>query len=160
MGDKLRYMQILLNFLTNAVKFTRVGQFIETRVILLEVQEIDDSDISDKLGIANFMKKSKQKTDESYECYVKFAIEIEDSGVGIKPENLKSIFIDFMKLKEHSKMNPNGTGLGLSICKHIVEKMGGKIKVNSVPNIGTTFRVLISTKVKLSKEPEFLNKKI
>ena len=64
-----------------------------------------------------------------------------------------------MKLNEHRKMNPNGTGLGLSICKHIVEKMGGKIKVDSVPNIGTTFRVLISTKVKLSKEPKFLKKK-
>ena len=59
MGDKLRYMQILLNFLTNAVKFTRVGQFIETRVILLEVQEIEDSDISDKFGIANFIKNSE-----------------------------------------------------------------------------------------------------
>ena len=120
---------------------------------------MEDSDISDKLGLASFMKNSESKTDESYECYVKFAIEIEDSGVGIKPENLKSIFIDFMKLKEHSKMNPNGTGLGLSICKHIVEKMGGKIKVESVPNVGTTFRVLISTKVKLSKEPDFLKKK-
>lgn len=41
-----------------------------------------------------------------YESYVKFAIEIEDSGVGISNENLGNIFVDFMKLNEHGKMNP------------------------------------------------------
>lgn len=52
--------------------------------------------------------------------YIKYAIEIEDSGKGIKPQNLKNLFMDFGKLDEHSKINPEGTGLGLSICKRIV----------------------------------------
>ena len=90
--------------------------------------------------------------------YVKFALEIEDSGVGISPENLKHIFIDFGKLEEHSKINQIGTGLGLSICKQIVEKMRGRINVESTVNVGTTFRVLISTKVMLEKEPRFIRK--
>ena len=60
--------------------------------------------------------------------YIKFAIEIEDSGVGISKENLKGLFTDFNKLDEHSKINPTGTGLGLSICKLIVEKMRGKVR--------------------------------
>ena len=49
-------------------------------------------------------------------------------------ENLKNIFVDFMRVNEHSKINPQGTGLGLSICKLIVENMRGKINVNSKIN--------------------------
>ena len=55
--------------------------------------------------------------------------------------------MDFMKLEEHSKLNPNGTGIGLSICKHIVEKMNGDIRVESQKNIGTSFKVLLNTKI-------------
>ena len=109
-------------------------------------------------------KQSEQKIFISDRCrntvesYIKFAIEIEDSGVGISKENLKNMFIDFGKLSEHSKINPTGTGLGLSICKLIVEKMNGKIHVESEPNVGTTFQVIIRTKVLLNQEPEFLRK--
>lgn len=81
--------------------------------------------------------------------YIKFAIEIEDSGVGISEENKNNLFIDFGKLKEHSSINPTGTGLGLSICKKIVTKMRGNIEVDSKINVGTTFRVLIGTKAKV-----------
>ena len=89
------------------------------------------------------------QSDNLQESYVKFAIEIEDQGVGIAKENLKHIFVDFMKLKEHSKINPTGTGLGLSICKLIVEKMNGTIQVDSEKNVGTTFQVIIRSKVLL-----------
>ena len=90
-----------------------------------------------------------QTIDEGIESYIKFALEIEDSGVGISEENLPKIFIDFMKLNEHGKINPTGTGLGLSICKLIVEKMRGHIDVRSKPNKGTTFSVVIGSQVKL-----------
>jgi signal transduction histidine kinase len=49
--------------------------------------------------------------------------------MGIQPEGLKKLFIDFGKLDENSKMNTQGTGLGLSICKKIVEQMGGSVDV-------------------------------
>jgi len=52
-------------------------------------------------------------------------IEIIDSGVGIKKENLEKLFMEFGKLDEHSRMNAQGTGLGLSICKRMIEQMGG-----------------------------------
>lgn len=82
---------------------------------------------------------------------MKFAIEIEDQGVGISEANLKNLFMDFMKLNEHKKINPQGTGLGLSICKLLVEKMRGKIHVKSKINEGTTFQIIISSKAKLSE---------
>ena len=65
-----------------------------------------------------------QQQQEPQENYIKFSLEVEDSGIGISPENIKKLFIDFGKLKEHEKINPLGTGLGLSICKRIIEQMG------------------------------------
>lgn len=87
--------------------------------------------------------ESLENNDEKTLFYVKFAIEIEDAGVGISPENQKNIFMDFGKLDEHKKLNPTGTGLGLSICKIIVEKMRGSIKFNSKLGVGTTFKINI-----------------
>ena len=75
-----------------------------------------------------------------------FRIQIEDTGVGIKPENLEKLFQNFAKLDEHSKINPSGTGLGLSICKQMIEIMGGEVKVESEEGKGTTFSFDIRTK--------------
>lgn len=56
---------------------------------------------------------------------------IKDNGVGIAKENLDKLFHNFSKLADTDGMNKQGTGLGLSICKHIIEKMGGNVKVHS-----------------------------
>lgn len=162
MGDRLRYMQILLNFLSNAIKFTDQGQTITIRTVLLEIQEIgDDKSASERGSLCKNNDKftiREEQDDESTISYVKFAIEIEDSGVGISPEGLKEIFIDFKKLNEHSKINPNGTGIGLSICKLIVEKMRGEIDVKSEKDVGTTFSVIIRSKMMMREEPRFVRK--
>ena len=100
-----------------------------------------------KRAYSQIRRKEPNNEEQDHERYIKFAIEIEDSGVGISKENLPNIFIDFMKLQEHQKINPNGTGLGLSICKLIVEKMNGKIDVNSELGVGTTFKVTIFSKI-------------
>jgi two-component system sensor histidine kinase EvgS len=63
--------------------------------------------------------------------YNQFIIKIKDSGEGISEQGLKSLFIDFSRLKEHDTMNQRGTGLGLSICKQIIQKMGGSVSVKS-----------------------------
>jgi two-component system, sensor histidine kinase len=72
---------------------------------------------------------------------MKIIIEITDNGVGITPEKIKSVFMNFNSLAEHQKMNPRGTGLGLSICKNLIEKMGGQVNVSSLQGKGTTFSV-------------------
>lgn len=86
--------------------------------------------------------------------FVKFRLEVHDTGVGIKKENLKKLFMDFSRLDEHSKMNAQGTGLGLSICKRMIEKMGGSVTVDSEEGQGTTFTVDLSTKSQLIQNEE------
>ena len=81
--------------------------------------------------------------------FIKFEIRIEDTGVGISPENMDRLFINFGKLDEHDKMNSGGTGLGLSICKQLIEQMGGKVSVTSILDKGTTFIVDLSTKSRI-----------
>ena len=60
--------------------------------------------------------------------------------------------MDFTKLDEHKSMNHVGTGLGLSICKMIVEKMCGKINVDSTVNEGTTFSVVVTSSVLIERK--------
>ena len=64
-------------------------------------------------------------------------------------DSKKKLFVDFGKLQEHNSINPTGTGLGLSICKLIVDKMNGKIEVDSKKGMGTTFRILMGTKARI-----------
>ena len=73
--------------------------------------------------------------------FVKFRIEIADTGVGIKKEDLGKLFTDFSRLDKD--MNNKGTGLGLSICKKMIEKMGGKVEVDSTFGVGSTFKVTL-----------------
>lgn len=73
--------------------------------------------------------------------FIKFRIEICDTGVGIKKEDMEKLFVDFSRLDRD--MNHKGTGLGLSICKKMIEKMGGKVDVESTVDVGTTFKVTL-----------------
>ena len=85
--------------------------------------------------------------------FITFRIEIEDNGVGIKKENLKSLFQDFNRLD--TSLNKKGTGLGLSICKSLIEKMGGRVDVESEFGKGSNFKIQLSTKT----NPHFANSK-
>lgn len=72
--------------------------------------------------------------------YVSFEILIKDSGLGISKKNQGKLFLNFSKLADEQGLNKTGTGLGLSICKHLIEKMGGEVKVLSEGvGHGTTF---------------------
>ncbi len=110
-GDERRLRQILLNLSGNAVKFTDQG-----RVTL-------------KISV-----NRGERTDSPLICF-----KIEDTGVGISPENLESIFKPFEQVgaQEHQA---KGTGLGLAISKNLVELMGGHLSVSSTINAGTVFQ--------------------
>ena len=112
-GDELRIKQILINLLNNAVKFTHEGQITFTV----------NSAIKD--GV----------------CQLTFGIT--DTGVGIKPEDMKKIFVLFQQVDTKKNRNIEGTGLGLSISKQLVEMMGGSLEVESEIGSGSTFTVTI-----------------
>ncbi|MDO8176840.1 MAG: response regulator [Undibacterium sp.] len=110
--DAGRLRQILLNLLGNAVKFTNQGE------ISLDV-------------------KSLGKTRNSY--LVRF--EVNDTGIGIDPRTLKTLFVPFVQADNSVTRRYGGTGLGLSITKRLVELMGGRIGVESIPDQGSCFWV-------------------
>ena len=93
--------------------------------------------------------ETKPSRNRVIEKYIKFEIRISDSGMGISPENLSKLFMNFSKLEEHAGTNKTGTGLGLSICKSLIELMGGSVKVESELGKGTTFIMALQTKCRV-----------
>ena len=112
LGDPLRIEQILLNLLGNAIKFTSTGH-VEIRI-----------------GV---------HAREQGRICLDFAVE--DSGVGMRPEELERLFKPFSQADATVSRKFGGTGLGLAISKRLAEMMSGEISVSSVEGTGTTFRL-------------------
>ena len=109
-GDPGRLRQVLINMLTNAVKFTDSGE------VVLRVRATDR---------------------EADSILVRF--EVTDTGIGINPQHLDRLFESFTQADASTTRRFGGTGLGLAICKQLVELMGGDIGVDSVEGQGSTF---------------------
>jgi signal transduction histidine kinase/ligand-binding sensor domain-containing protein/CheY-like chemotaxis protein len=109
-GDPLRLKQILLNLMSNAVKFTEAGSVTAQ----VSVEHREDSK-------------------------VRVRWEVIDTGIGISPEAQKRLFQSFTQADGSTTRRYGGTGLGLAICKRLVEMMGGAIEVESKPGQGSTF---------------------
>ncbi len=118
--DKLRLNQVLLNIISNAVKFTPVGGMINIRVT------------------------EKACTKEGYATY---SFSIKDNGIGISKEFQEHIFDSFTRERTITESGIEGTGLGLAIAKNIVDLMGGNITVNSEQGKGAEFIVTIDCKI-------------
>jgi len=112
--DEGKLRQILINLVSNAVKFTAQGR------IILRVQEISD--------------KINAPTNTNAQSRLFF--EVEDTGVGIPAEELDTLFQAFVQTKT-SQRSHSGTGLGLAISRRFVQLMGGDITINSSPGQGT-----------------------
>lgn len=109
-GDPLRLGQVLLNLTANAIKFTAQGS-ITVRVLLMDYGPAD--------VLLNF--------------------EVQDTGIGIPPENQKRLFTAFEQADGSMTRKYGGTGLGLAISKRLVQMMGGEIGVDSREGEGSTF---------------------
>ncbi|MDR2351979.1 MAG: response regulator [Deltaproteobacteria bacterium] len=109
-GDEIRIRQILLNLLSNAVKYTKEGYV--------------------KLSVTGEEKSPDQ---------VLYSFAIEDTGIGIKPENLKDLFGNFTQFDKTANKGIEGTGLGLAIARTLANLMGGDIEVKSVHGKGSVF---------------------
>ncbi len=109
-GDPLRLTQVLLNLLTNAVKFTAKGQ------VILRVENLETSPELARLGFS-----------------------VSDTGIGLTEEQRSHLFDPFTQADTSTTRRFGGTGLGLSICNAIVSQMGGELVVASTPGRGSTF---------------------
>ncbi len=118
-GDPVRLRQVLLNLVSNAIKFTKIGS-IEICVAL-----------------ENAAEKTEEKTDNVREALLRFTVK--DSGIGITAAQQQVIFEPFRQADGSTTRNYGGIGLGLSISKRLVELMGGQIGVISRPGEGSTF---------------------
>lgn len=116
-GDEIRIRQVMINLMTNAVKYTDEGAVI--------------------------LKLSQSK--HSYGINLK--VEVTDTGIGISPENLERLFTSFQQVDTKKNRAVEGTGLGLAISKRLVKKMGGFINVSSEYGKGSTFSFVIPLKV-------------
>lgn len=116
-GDEIRIRQILNNLLSNAVKYTEEGTI-------------------------TFSVKGMRTGEE-------FALRmsVQDTGIGIKPEDKEKLFDSFRRLEEKKNRHIEGTGLGLNITKQLTELMGGRIEVESEYQKGSCFTVIIPQQV-------------
>jgi len=121
-GDEIRIRQVLLNILSNAVKYT-------------------------KKGFVSFSVRGEINGDT-----VLLIVDVKDSGIGIKKEDLERLFNDFVRLDSAANRNVEGIGLGLAITKSFVTAMGGDISVQSEYGSGSTFTVKLPQKIR-SHEP-------
>jgi len=129
MGDPTRLRQVLINLLSNAVKFTHTG-IIKLQVILKE----------------------------SDENSVTLVFDVIDSGIGMSPEQTERIFDTFMQAESGTTRKYGGSGLGLTITKNLVEIMGGKLRVESKPGVGSKFGFQLRFDTKETCTPIMLDK--
>lgn len=118
-ADPVRLRQVLLNLLTNAVKYNRDGGWIEVR--------------------------ARQEGDQA-------VLQVSDSGVGIAPQDQASAFEPFRRLPSAAEVD--GVGIGLAIVKTLVRRMGGEIRIDSQPGVGSTFEIRLAAGEPAPASPE------
>ena len=111
-GDEIRVKQVITNILTNAVKYTEKGS------VTLKVGFEKDPD--DAKGIL-------------------LAVDVKDTGIGIRPEDIKKLFMKFERIEEERNRNVEGTGLGINITENLLGLMGSHLQVESTYGKGSTF---------------------
>ncbi len=132
-GDHVRVKQVILNILTNAVKYTKEG-YIEFNVSTVVKDDV---------------------------C--RLIISVEDTGIGIKKDNIDKLFSKFERFDLEKNITIEGTGLGMAITKKLIELMHGNIVVQSVYGEGSKFTVAIDQRIihkdlnELEKETESIN---
>ena len=136
MADELRIREVLLNIISNAVKFTKDG------------------------GTISFVAENCPGNDEHH---VIVRYRISDTGIGMSEEFQSRIFDEFTQENDGARTSYKGTGLGMAIAKKYVDLMGGKIEVSSRQGIGSTFTVEIPLRIAeqvLTEKEEKLRKEM
>jgi signal transduction histidine kinase/DNA-binding response OmpR family regulator len=138
--DEKKLRQVLINLLGNAVKFTNAGS-VTLRVSLVASHTLRETASASTSSVIGQNKKPMTNDKERTIIY----FEVEDTGLGIAPEEMKQLFQPFGQT-ESGRKSQQGTGLGLAISQEFVQLMGGKIKANSVLRQGSKFSFNIQVK--------------
>ena len=128
-GDPVRIRQIVVNLLGNAIKFTGDGE------ILVSIRKSGEV----------FQKDGKN--------HIRLAIEVKDTGIGIRKEKLQKIFESFTQADASTTRRYGGTGLGLTISRSLAELMGGQLSVESEPGKGSSFTLQLLLEI-ANEQPE------
>ena len=127
LGDENRIKQVLLNLLTNAVKYTEQGSvYFSVRADDVESGEEEE--------------------------YIHILFSVRDTGIGIRAEDMEKLFQPFERLEEKRNRHIQGTGLGLNIAKQFLELMGSELKCESVYGEGSEFSFVLEQKI-VEREP-------
>jgi anti-sigma regulatory factor (Ser/Thr protein kinase) len=126
--DEVRMRQILFNVVGNALKFTEKGKVV-------------------------VRAKIKEDAVEGNPSMVTLILEVEDSGIGIAPEQQQRIFKAFVQAQGQNERKFGGTGLGLTISKRLVEMMGGKVELESELGLGSLFRFVFPGVTRVGEVP-------
>ena len=118
-GDPFRLKQIILNLLSNAIKFTDKGS---VSIVARYISSAND--------------------------FTKIQITVNDTGIGITPEQQALIFEEFTQADTSTTRRYGGTGLGLTIVKRLTELQGGEVSIDSQPNKGTSIKIVIPYRTK------------
>ena len=119
-GDKVHLMQIFSNLLSNAIKYTQEG------------------------GVIQFIAEESETNSSTYG---KYHFIVSDNGMGMSADFKETIFDAFIRAESSVTNKIQGTGLGMAITKNLVESMGGTIEVESEPNRGSSFKVILNLKI-------------
>ncbi len=118
-GDEIRIKQVIMNLLTNAVKYTQQGSV----VLKVDWKEAGDSHLA-------------------------LIVSVTDTGMGIREEDVNRLFVSFERIEEERNRNIEGNGLGLSITKQLLELMGSSLNVRSEYGVGSTFSFTLKQGIK------------
>ena len=123
-GDEVRIRQIINNLISNGIKYTREGS------VKLKVGYIKDNNESDAVGERG-----------------RLVISVTDTGIGIKEDDIRNLFMRFSRLETSRNRNVEGTGLGLNITRQLVNMMNGTIDVKSEYGKGSVFTVILPQEI-------------
>ena len=139
-GDVTRFRQIIVNLLSNSVKFTQSGE-IALRISVEEDRSPHQTPLraSDPLRNGSIGNSNEIQYDNR-ENRVKINVEVQDTGIGISEDKIPILFKMFSQVDSSTTREFGGTGLGLAICKLLIQKMGGDIIVQSEEGKGSIFK--------------------
>jgi PAS domain S-box-containing protein len=137
-ADPVRLRQVLVNLVGNAIKFTSEGEVMVT----VELQSADCRLQIDRPRPEDAGKPLPSSNPQSAICTLQFSVR--DTGIGIPADKLQAIFEPFIQADTSTTRQYGGTGLGLTITTRLIERMGGRLQVESEVGRGSTFHFTLA----------------